>query len=416
MSGVWRSISTTTAVRLWSAASSLLLLALTARTLGPDGRGIIAAATAWTLLFSTVAFLSLGQVALHLAAREQGEAWLPPVLGTLVAVTVVASALGWTVAYTAYAATGGELFTPLTGTTLALAFLALPLFIWEQYGSSLLMGINRLDVYNRAVVVGRSAALVLAAAALALDAGVNGVLVAVALGQAVVALRGIRHLLTAAERRPRPSRATARTLLSGGARLHANAVGAFLLTYTGVLAMSHYRGAVETGIYQLSTALLSAVLIVPQAAAWVMYARLSDTGADSAWAVHRRVLAGVSAIALAIGIAAAAASPLVVPAVAGPGFEDAAGLLALLLLSVPGLTWSAVMAPQWVTRGLFLQVSAITVGLGLVHLAGTLVLVPRHGAHGAAWATIGTSVAVLAVNAWMVTHCEREWRREHAVT
>ena len=46
-------------------ACNLAILGVTARWLGPEGRGDIAAITAWVGLFSTVAYLSLGQVALH---------------------------------------------------------------------------------------------------------------------------------------------------------------------------------------------------------------------------------------------------------------------------------------------------------------------------------------------------------------
>jgi O-antigen/teichoic acid export membrane protein len=404
------SISATALARLWSALSALALLAMTARALGPDGRGIIAAATAWTLLYSTLGFLSLGQVALHLAAQERGNAWLPPVLGTLIGLTFVLSALGWAVAGVAFAVTSGDLYKPLTAVTVSLAFLMLPFSIWEQYGSALLMAVNRLDVYNRAVIIGRAVTLLLAVLALVLDTGVYGILVAMLIGQAIVALRGARHLITTAERKPRVARLTGRKLLGGGLKLHANAVGAFMLTSTDVLVISHYRGAAETGVYQLSTALLTGILILPQAAAWVLYARIADTGAVAAWAEHRRVLVGVSAIMVGVGAVTAVASPYVLPAIVGPGFAESVTLLQILLLALPALTMSAVLAPQWVTRGLFLQVSAITVALGLLNLIGNLLLVPQYGAYGSAWSTLATSVGILAANAWMAVRCEREWR------
>jgi O-antigen/teichoic acid export membrane protein len=411
MKQVWRSISMTSMARFWSAGCALLLLALTARVLGPDGRGIIAASTAWILLYSTVAFLSLGQVALHHAAQSRGHSWLPSVLGTLLALTVVLSLSGWVVVGLTYFATEGDLYRPLDALTVALTFIALPLFIWEQYGSALLMGINRLDIYNRAVVLGRGLTLLLAVCLLVFGLGVPGVLVAIIAGQAVVALRGIRHLVAVAEHRPRVTRSAASTLLGGGVRLHANAIGAFLLTATDALIIGHFRGATETGIYQLSTAIITGILIIPQAAAWVLYGRISESGSTAAWGEHRRVLLVVSVITGAVGLVVAAVSPFLIPLIFGSAFEKSVGLLQLLVLALPGLVFSAALAPQWVTRGLFLQVSAITVGLGVANLIGNLALVPSHGAYGSAWSTLTVSVGLLVVNGWMAIHCEREWRK-----
>ena len=43
---------------------------------------------------------------------------------------------------------------------LLVGFLTLPFFIWEQYGSSLLMGLEQVRIYNRFQVVGRTIAVV----------------------------------------------------------------------------------------------------------------------------------------------------------------------------------------------------------------------------------------------------------------
>ena len=57
----------------------------------------------------------------------------------------------------------GDAFRPVGPGILAVGLLLLRLLIWEQYGSSLLAMIERVDIYNRAQVVGRSMSLVAAA-------------------------------------------------------------------------------------------------------------------------------------------------------------------------------------------------------------------------------------------------------------
>ncbi|MBC7528520.1 MAG: lipopolysaccharide biosynthesis protein, partial [Chthonomonadaceae bacterium] len=51
MHDLWRKILGASAARFYSRAISLTTLAITARFLGPAGRGTIAAVTTWTTLF-----------------------------------------------------------------------------------------------------------------------------------------------------------------------------------------------------------------------------------------------------------------------------------------------------------------------------------------------------------------------------
>src|SRR3954465_6802038 len=110
MRDLWRSIGFTSAARIYSVLAGAVSLILTARVLGPEGRGTVAAAVTWALLFSTLGYLSLGQVAIHRAMGKPADEWLPPVLSALVAMTVMVTAAGWLVAAVLYASSDGEAF------------------------------------------------------------------------------------------------------------------------------------------------------------------------------------------------------------------------------------------------------------------------------------------------------------------
>jgi len=49
-----------------------------------------------------------------------------------------------------------------------------------------------------------------------------------------------------------------------------------------------------------------------------------------------------------------------------------------------------VMASQWVGRGLLWQVSALTLGTGVLSLVCDFILIPRYGARGAVVSTLVT--------------------------
>lgn len=296
---------------------------------------------------------------------------------------------------------------PLSLDVLLLGLLLLPLLIWEQYGSALLSIAGRLRVYNRAQAMGRSVAVLAVVGFLVAGMGIDGVLLGTILGEAIVAFTGIQGLLARSEGL-HISFEFAKRLLRGGVRLHLSAVGTVLITTTDVLIVAHFRGADSVGAYQLATQALYALMLVPQAATLVVYERVASDGAQAAWDVHRRVipvvLFAVSAIAV---VAAVAASPLI-NAVAGGRFAAATTLLPVILLGVPGFALSALMAPQWIGRGLFGVASAVTVLCGAANVLANLIVVPRYGASGAAITLVATSALMLLPNLWLAVRCERE--------
>lgn len=408
-----RRLLATGGARLWSAGGALVILVLSARALGPHGRGIYASAIAWATLASSLLYLSLGQVALHdVAGARPGRRWYGEALGTLLAIAVALSMVGSTISLAVFAISGGDAFKPVPLGVLALSLGLVPFLIWEQYGSALLAVAGRLQVYNRAQAVGRSLGVAAVAGLLWAGAGVYGVVLGMLLGQAIVAARGIGGLVALSDR-VRPSRVLARRLLRGGVRLHLSAVGIVLITSADVLLVGHYRGATAVGNYQLATQALYALILLPQAATLVIYERMAEQGPQAVWEVQRGVVLIVLGAVSALAVLGAAAAPVLVHLVAGSGFDGAVGLLRIVLLAAPGFALSALMAPQWIGRGLFGVASAITVASGVVNIAANMILVPRFGADGAAATLVGTALVLLVPNVYLAVRCEQARSMPH---
>lgn len=409
MRQLWRRVFLTSGARLYVALAGLVTLIITARTLGPAGRGAVAAVTTWVGLFLTFGHLSLGTVAIHRATRLRGTDWFGPTFSALASVAAAVSVVAFAAAAATYVLS--DAFANLEPAWLLIGFAALPFQVWELYGSSLLMALDRIELYNRMQVISRSAGLVLLCILLAAGHGVLGVLLVLTLTQAAASLGGLRMMWERAGRKLRVDAETLRDLFAGGSKLHLNAIGFYLTSSADVLILNYYRGAVETGQYQFATQLTFALLLIPQAAAAVLYGTLSRYGERDAWPYQRRMVVAMTALmalgALVVGVAA----PLVVDLLGGARFAGAVPILRILLISVVGMTFGTVMGPQWIGRGLFLHSSVIMLVLGIGNVVASLLLTPRFGMYAPAWASVLTYSLFALVSVAMAVHCELEMRR-----
>src|SRR5947199_1686655 len=107
---LWKAVTLTSGTKAYWMIGGMVAMIITARFLGPQGRGVIAAATSWVALFVTFGHLSLSHVIVYVVgARDRAEA-LPAVAGSLLAITAVITLAGWAIAAAMYAATGGAVF------------------------------------------------------------------------------------------------------------------------------------------------------------------------------------------------------------------------------------------------------------------------------------------------------------------
>ncbi|MBY0499340.1 MAG: oligosaccharide flippase family protein [Nitrosomonas sp.] len=411
MRELWGNIAHTSVAKIYSLLVGVVTLFLTARLLGPEGRGQVAAITTWVSLFTTFAFLSLGQVAIHRMSDEQGQMRFGNLLGSLLLMASILTFAGWLVALGLYWVSSNGAFKGLPVLPLIVGFFALPFMIWEQYGSALLMGLGRVRIYNRYQIIGRTASIL---AVLVLvggfGLGVTGVLGGGLLGQVIVAIGGIGFMLAFARNKGlacRADKCEIKVLLAGGAKLHLNAIGTFLFTSVNILILNNYRGAEQTGYFQLATQLLNVLMIIPQAACMVIYGKVASLGPNGAWPENKQLLIHLTGGMIALSALAALLAPWGITLLAGKAFQPAVEPFQWMLLGVVGMTFSTVMAPQWIGRGYFWQAAGLTFLVGGINLAANLLLIPRYGMQGAALAFIGTYAFSIIGNGAMAWHCAK---------
>jgi O-antigen/teichoic acid export membrane protein len=392
--------------------ANLLALVLTARWLGPEGRGTVVVITTWVMLFATIGHLSLGQVCVHRAGQQRDHPWLNEAMGALLVVTAGASLIGWAAAAGLYHWGGAALFGGLSPLPLAIGFAALPFLIWEQYSSALLTLIGRLGVYNLNQLVSRTIALVLMAIAiLALGWGIYGFLFGYVAGQVMVALAGAIVLWRAVGGRARSTLATVTGFVRDGLKLHLNAIGVLLFSSADVLLIQYFRGLGETGIYQLASQLFLTLLIVPQSALLVLNGKVGKLSRAQLWREQKQMMALVMALMALAALVLALAAGWIVPLLASEAFQASVPILQLLCVGVLAATFNTMMGLQWIVRGLFLQASLLTFAAGFLNCLLNLVLIPRYGAIGAAYASLGGMVLIpFTANLIMFIKVQRDSR------
>lgn len=411
MKELWQRIAKTSAAKIYALVAGLALVMYTSRTLGPIGRGELAVASAWSAGFATITHMSLGQVALRRAAAQPKSDWLRELVGPLLYWCVIASILSWLAAsYFIFILNGGPLRS-LSPTVLALSLLSVPLLILEQYTQPLLLALDRLDVANKLLIISRTSTLFAVVALFQLSGpSVAGTLVAALLGQTLVAGGGVSFFASFFS--PNSPRRNLLGLLGEGLRLHPNAIGTFLFASCDLLLVDRYLGHNETGQYQLALQLITVMMVLPQAASTVLYARVARFGADAAWPMQRRLICQLLPWVAFIALLSVLFAPLAVSIIAGDKFNGTVGLLRWLIPAFIGNSFAALMAPQWIGRGLFKEASSLTLALGTVNVALDFLLIPKCGARGAAWASDISAALGITANAIFAAWCTHATKRD----
>lgn len=406
--------------RVGQVAANAAVVVLVAQRLGPAGQGHYSLTIAVTLLAASLLGGGMGLAAVP--ALRQGRlrpgrlmraqfAWLAAML-------VVLGAAAWLAALAQPAAAGlGRHLGWTPGMARLAALGAFGMLGFEIFSYNLLAR-GRL-VVGSTVNGARAAAHLLLAAALAfsgrltLGTAVAAFAVAQLGGFVAITVIALRDLKRPAPAAASPREAPAAPLpvavpddavpedidqrplwrlvafnLRHGALGQLSAVAYFLLLRLDQGLLEHFRGAAEVGIYSLAVYVGEMLWLVPGALTPV----LVHTSATDATDMRRDRIAA-RAVRLGVGLTLVTALPLYLLAVpllalAGGGQYAASGAsLRALLPGIVAFAPGVVLAGDFIGRGRphwNTQASVLTV---VLNVAAALLLIPDHGAVGAAWAS-----------------------------
>lgn len=408
-----RDVLRTTGVQLVQLFGGIAALALTARLLGPEGRGVFGTVVVLAGLFAACGGLSLESVVLNRASRGRGDDWFAPLLASMCRLYGLLLAAVLSVALLLAAVAREAVFGALPDGALLAGLLLVPALLWGRYQAALLLALGRLDLANAAVLLSWTATLGgLCLFVWALGWGVYGALLAHGLGALLTAGWGLGALLRAARGGASPAAGETAALARDGAKIHTATVGHSFYGSVDVVTLNSVAGPAAVGWYQLALRLATVGAALAAAVATVFRARMAGRSPREAWREQRRPVAWTLAATLAGGALGWWLAPWLVPLVAGEAFAPSVELFRALLPVLLARSLELLIVPQVFARGLFLTGSLIAVVMAAVSAGLFLWLVPLAGLEGAVTAALLAFAALpLAIYLGWIWWFERDLRR-----
>lgn len=392
-----------------SVAGNVLTLGLTvftgvvtARLLGPDGRGQVAAIIAWAMIVQILSSLGFKEALAYLQAKDPDCA--PRLLGTTFLLVLGLGTMGVVVSQLLLPVAFGDQAAEVVRVARVFVLMALPIMAHEAM-YCLANGHQRFIVATWALI---AQPFVLAVGLAVLwgsgRLGVATVLAAQAVSYAVVAAAMATYLARLGGLGP-PSARLGRAALRYGVRVQGNTLGSVGNVGLDMLVLPAVVAASQIGLYSVAISAASIIVALFGGLKPIVFSVATRRGSETGMAVVERTLrltlAGTATIALGLGTLA----PLLIELLYGVEFLGAVGPMRLLL---PGLTaWTAAMI---VTGGLNAvnkpaRASLAQVGGMLVTGTGLLTLLPRYGITGAA---LTSTLAYTTVFALQLRFLDRE--------
>jgi O-antigen/teichoic acid export membrane protein len=372
-----REVMATILARVLAVLFGVVTSVVTARYLGPAGRGEYYLVITVLNLIVGLGIAGLPGTLTYLVARERDD------LARLHANALwIAVAMGAVGSLAAHALAG---FLPgVSPATLVWLYALAPLAIYIQLCGALLTGVGRVALASWLMVM--QGALTVAAMVLAAAVGgeLHGFLGATTFGNAGAAIAAMVCVGLLAPLTLRPE---ARMLLGGegfAGRSLVVSLLALLLLRINVLLLGSYADQSEVGYYSVAAQLSDVLIILPSAVAASLFPRLMAMPSGR-WQATLRSFALFGTLYLAACIAAAACAPLL-PYVFGMSFKPSVAIFYWLVPSAFFYGITSIVSQYLAALGLPRSLLAVWAAATALLIVAGLWLIPQGGALGAAQA------------------------------
>lgn len=374
--GVARLTVETYTVRLATLGLMVVSAVLQARLLGPEGKGLLAAALSWSALIGGIALLGVDSAIIYFVARSARHTLWTMRAGSMYAVGIALIAL---------APLGMQIDTLIDERLIRSVALLTPVFVLTTLFNAICVGLNRIRLTNGINAV--SALLYVLALAVLYVAGIDHVesVMAAVLGVQVVVL-----LLFAVALRPvgpaeyvAPDRPA---LMRYSLQAFRGNLAGLLFLRSSLVIVSGTASIAQAGIYSIAVVFADVVLMLPNTLTNILLPRLAGQPPET---VARRVASAARSAfagALVLSVLFGGCAFVIVPFGFGEAFRPAAAVALVLCigaaLGTPGmilsLYFNALEQPGT-------PATAAWIGCG-VSIVVSLALAPFAGAMGAAMA------------------------------
>lgn len=372
------SISGTMLARVCILAGGLVTGIVSARALGPEGRGQYFAATTAAAIIAQAANLGLTSSNVFLGARDHAR--IRPLLVNSTAFAAGLGLLG-ACAVAVWGVQAGRMLGVPRVMLWAICVIGAATLLWNL-ATSLLIAAERFTALNTWQVGGALAAALAILVCAALGGSAGQFALASALAATVTALGLVLSLAARAPGPLRPSVELIRLGVGFSARAYLALLLGYLLQRCGATLLVAISTAGELGQYSIASQVFDVLLIVPGSISLVLFPLLVRHTEDL-WHHVRRTAILTTGGMLMLCIAAALAAPFILPLVFGARYSGSTPALWGLLPTVVAYSMVSVLSQYLVARGFpWSVVAAWAAGLGTAVASG-IPLTRRYGAIGA---------------------------------
>lgn len=367
---------------------------LSARLLGPEGKGIVGSAVAISGIGSQ--FLNFGMHGSHSYQLAKAPEHMSQVAGNNLLLAALAAVCGG-VLYGVMRLQSG--WTPLTGWMLFLACLYIPLGLYQLLIQNAFLGVGAVGVYNRLnLISGLVYPALLVCVALCGTATTEMVYLCTVVTAGLVILWGQMQLRPWIQEGIRLDLKFFRACLPFGLKSYMACLGSYLVIRSDVLMVGYFLGDEQTGLYTVAVNLSDIVSMVPSAVSTLLFPEAASMNSDMERAgFMRKTLFRLTPVMIGLTVAAGLMSGVVIPILYGAEYAASAHVFQVLMPAVFFMALQSVLSNYFAAKNMWTgNILAPFLGLA-VNFSLNTVLIPRYGIEGAAIASVVSYGVMLAI-------------------
>lgn len=384
-SGFFIDVAETLATRILTLIASFILSVVIARLLQPQGQGLYAVVV--TLVTLAIQIGNMGLYASNIYFISKDQEPLPAAVGNSLLVGFFMGVLIMGITYPLL--TFWPNLRPLQGMMLLIVFLWIPFSLSYMLLQHLLLGIQKIRLYNIVEVFTKLfvVAVILCTAALS-KISVSGVLIVNVLGSVIGFLWILLYLQGKCKTPIKTSLPLLKKHFFYSFKVYLAALFSFLLLKIDILMLKYLTDTVQTGYYSIAVMFGEAISMAPVVVGTILFPKLSAMSeAHEKWIFTRKIagIIGVVMIVLAGGIAVFLEPILQLSF--GAKYLPSISAIKLLLPGIVMLSVSSIYMNYIASIGMPLAAVFIPAIASFSNVVLNLRLIPLLGINGAAIAS-----------------------------
>ena len=376
---------------------------ITARALGPEGRGVLALLLFFQGLTVTFGMMGMNGSITYFIARdpERASAVVQNAFSLAVAGGVIVAGLLWIAAAAAPTVVLGGIDIRY----LEIFLLSVPFTFLVNYLQTVFIARQRFVEFNVLDIAVRF--LQMSAFAVVLIGLGGGTFAAVRVVTGVAAVAGVLYLVRVNRLQPfRPGFDVGlfKEMFSYGGRVWASSVLMYVAVRVHLLLINTMLGESPAGVYSVAMQMVDVVSIIPLTFGVILFPKVS-AGEDPSGTLMMRVLRSTVVIMIVFCGLIAAHSEQIVLVLFGPDFHEAAIVLQILMPGVVALSVASILNNHLAGRGLPMVVVLAPLAALLAMVPALWLTLPRFGLAASA---VVASTGYLLIAVILIVYVRRQ--------